>query len=69
MKICQNCKHRQKPNGKFITRGWCNNPKSPNAQSYIYKGDTCDEFVSLKAKKKPMKSSVGKDGIYAKVEE
>jgi hypothetical protein len=50
-KICMNCKHRRKPNGEFPVRGWCDNPKSPNSQRYIYKGDTCPAFKAKKEKK------------------
>ncbi len=49
-KICMNCKHRQKPDGKHPLRGWCDNKKSPKYDVHIYKGDTCAKFSSLKGK-------------------
>ena len=52
---CQECKHRQLPDGKHPQRGWCGNDKSPYSNGYIYKGDSCDEFESLKPKKKAKK--------------
>lgn len=51
-KMCMNCKHREKPSGKFPQRGWCSNPKSPSSQSYVYKGDSCDEYAGVRAKAK-----------------
>ena len=52
---CQECKHRQLPDGKHPQRGWCGNDKSSYSNGYIYKGDTCDEFESLKPKKSKKK--------------
>ncbi len=51
-KMCMDCKHREKPTGKMSQRGWCSNPKSPHVDGYIYKGDTCDEFVPIVTERK-----------------
>lgn len=54
-KICQECKHREKPDGRHPRRGWCSNPKSPSVDGYIYKGDTCREFVPIVTERKKRK--------------
>ncbi len=54
-KMCMNCKYREKPTGKFPQRGWCSNPKSPSNQSYVYKGDSCDEFAGKGGKRSKAK--------------
>lgn len=52
VKMCMNCKHRQKPDAKHITRGWCDNKKSPHFDRHIYKGDSCPKFADKNAKRK-----------------
>ncbi len=56
-RMCKDCKHRQKPNGEFPVRGWCDNAKSLFHKKYVYKGGTCTVFKSLKAKGKVKEGS------------
>ena len=57
-KICMNCKHRQKPDGRHPIRGWCDNKASPFSDKYIYKGDTCSKFSVIGGKSKADKGKV-----------
>ena len=52
MKQCQSCKHYQEPKGDLFERSWCSNPKSPNVNTYVYKGDECGEHVTKGNKRK-----------------
>lgn len=44
LNTCVKCKHYKEPDNKHVQTTWCDNPKSPNHQAYVYKGDTCGKF-------------------------